>query len=490
MYIKKLFTLLFTLSAFSINTQAQNKDVYYQIFVRSFADSNGDGIGDINGITQKLDYLSQLGITGIWLTPVNPSPTYHKYDVTNYLDIDPEYGTIQDFKNMVEEAHKRNIKVLMDFVVNHSSSEHPWFRASCAGHPKYKDYYVWSDTATTQGWYYNPLNPSKKYYAFFWERMPDLNMDNKDVRNEIVNAAKFWLTETKIDGFRLDAAQHIYEPNEVVENNEWWTYFRNELTKVKPDLFLLGEIWNKDSIVATYLKTSLNATFNFEISWLINGSVQNKDADNFVNKINNIRKLYSSYNPNYTDATFISNHDQDRYMSTFKNNPAKAIQAFAMLMTLPGMPFLYYGEEIGMRGIFPDHYRREVFPWGIKNKFNTTWQTSIHSTHPEVRTLEEQMQDKNSLYHQYKQLIQLRKASLILQNGDFIETKIVAKQKSVIAFERNLNGKKIVAIFYTGDNDLSVNFNGKIKPVYTRECAITGKKINCKPGTVLIAEVL
>lgn len=455
MYKSLLFTCLFLYNtAFA---QQKPNDIYYEIFVRSFHDSNGDGIGDINGITKKLDYLKDLGISGLWLTPIHPSPTYHKYDVLNYKEIDSEYGTLNDYKNLVNEAHKRNIKILLDFVVNHTSSEHPWFKAACDNNPIFKDFYVWSDTAKTNGWYGNPKCPQNKYYAFFWERMPDLNFDNKAVRDEIINAGIFWVKEIGIDGFRLDAAQHVYDPNDVIFNNKWWSEFRSAIKKQNPNAFIIGEVWNKDSIVATYLKSSLDASFNFDLSVAINNVIKDTNASGFIEKLVKTHQLYKSYNPNFVDAIFISNHDQDRYRSSFDNNIYKTKQAFALLMTLPGIPFLYYGEELGMLGKFPDEYRREPMLWNESGLGNTTWEKPRYSSLKTVEPLSIQASDSSSIYSYYKNLIAIRNSNSILSHGTIVKTNLVPESRYIIAFELHLNKKKALIIHNIGNLPTKVN---------------------------------
>lgn len=198
--------------------------VFYQVFIRSFADSNGDGIGDLNGLISKLDYLKRLGITGIWLSPVHPSPSYHKYDVIDYYNIDKEYGTLEDFKLLVAEAHQRNILVLLDLVINHTSEFHPWFLEALKGKDSpYRSYYVWSDAKILKdksNWHFPKNDPGKPierelYYGFFWSGMPDLNFDSKELRIKLLEIVKYWLIDMGVDGFRLNAAQHIYGERKV-----------------------------------------------------------------------------------------------------------------------------------------------------------------------------------------------------------------------------------------------------------------------------------
>ncbi len=463
--LKYLFLLVLQFPLWFATAQPvseQKGEVFYEIFIRSFYDSNQDGIGDIKGITQKLDYLKTLGITGIWITPIHPSPTYHKYDVIDYMDIDPEYGTMEDYKQLIAEAHKREIKILLDLVVNHTSSIHPWFIEACHNNPTYRNYYVWDTITQKNGWHSNPLNPSDRYYGFFWEGMPDLNFDNKKVREEIKKVGRFWLKDIGVDGFRLDAAQHIYEATDLDKNNAWWTEFRKDMQQVKPDMILLGEVWNKNAMVATYLKSSMDACFNFDLSGAIVQSILKQNADSVLDKLIGIDRLYRSYNPKYMDATFISNHDQDRYRSTFEGDTAKTKLAFAILMTLPGTPFIYYGEEIGMIGKFPDHYRREPFIWS--NKGNTNWEKAVHSKAGKIEPLEKQINDKNSFYTYYAQMIAYRKSNPIFTFGELNKSAIASKlPKELLVYELKLEKKKIIVIHNTTGSVVKLPKSPKFK---------------------------
>jgi len=188
---------------YSQHPKKLDERVFYEIFVRAFADSDGDGIGDFNGITENLDYLEYLGINGIWLMPINRSTNYHGYDVTNYYELNPEYGTEDDLKKLLAEAKKRDIKIIMDLVINHSAMRHPYFQSARRGENEaYRDWYSWSDTHKGTGWEPNAAD-DKYYYAIFWSEMPDLNYDNHLVVSEMKNVADYWL-DFGLDGFRFD----------------------------------------------------------------------------------------------------------------------------------------------------------------------------------------------------------------------------------------------------------------------------------------------
>lgn len=231
-------------------------NAFHEMFVRAFHDSDGDGIGDLNGITEKLDYIRDMGFSGIWLTPIHPSPSYHGYGVTDYYAVHPDFGTMDDFERLVREAHARDIRIILDLVVNHTSSKHPWFLEASRdpGSPK-RDWYVWADEGANTaaagaigGRAWHPA-PAGHYLGIFWDGMPDLNPDNPEVLEEMLNIARFWL-DKGVDGFRLDAAKHLYEnfpheagnPAVADKNTAWWRAFRAGLDAVKPDVYLVGEV--------------------------------------------------------------------------------------------------------------------------------------------------------------------------------------------------------------------------------------------------------
>ena len=297
-------------------SKIEKSGVYYEIFVISYADSNNDKIGDIKGITDKLDELKELGIQGIWLTPIFKSPSYHKYDVTDYYTIDPEYGTKEDLKNLVSKAHSKGIKIILDLPVNHTSKEHPWFKDAVQNKDsKYKSYYrvaqnndkslnLNSYAMDHKSW--NKLNNEEQYYAIFWEGMPDLNYSNKQVREEVKKIAKYWISEAKIDGYRIDGAYHIYGEGEYPEkvdlekeNINWWKEFRNSLEKEYPNIYIVGEVWNDTNKIAPYY-TAFDSNFDFGISE--NGiaeAINSQDATIFSDKLSKIYETYGKWRKKY-----------------------------------------------------------------------------------------------------------------------------------------------------------------------------------------------
>ncbi len=461
--------------------------VFYEIFVRSFYDSNGDGIGDLKGITMKLDYLQQLGIGGLWLTPFNPSPSYHKYDVTDYYNVDPQYGTLDDFKQLVSEAHKRNILVLMDLVVNHTSSQHPWFKAAVQHDQKYRDYYLWQQNppATKDGGWYFPRDENRntvgdeKYFAFFSPGMPDLNFDNPSVRKEIISVGKWWLKETALDGFRLDAAQHIFEADNPSKNVAWWKEFTDSLKTQKPDAITIGECWNTYPRVAQYT-ASLTGSFNFQLSWALLKSLQQEKNDSTAERIVKIRKEYSKYSDHFVDPIFLSNHDGNRILSDLQDNSAKAKLAACIYLTLPGTPFIYYGEEIGMRGKKPDSLIREPILWDAdgKDPHQTHWEIGRNSTEQTVEPLSRQVTDPSSFYHLYKTLITLRHEQVVLTSRSIIPVDL--KNEKLLSYIRNTSerGNELLVIHNLSNEEISL--------ALPQELDKFTHKIFSSPGKILL----
>jgi alpha-amylase len=402
--------------------------VCYEIFVRSFCDSNGDGIGDLNGIISKLDYLADLGIEAIWLTPIHPSPSYHKYDVTDYYDIEPEYGTMDDFKKLLAEAHARGIEIYLDLIINHTSTLHPWFsEARKSNSNAFREYYWWmtppqiealgiskretsDDSQVVYPWHENPEDP-EKYYGLFFKGMPDLNYHSEALRAELEKIVRFWLVNIGVDGFRLDAARHVYPDWEKHLSVEFWQYFSKLVQEIKPQAFTVGEVWAETEEVAPYFRY-LDATFHFDLSFALQRMLIGERDEDIVEKLQASYAVFEKYNPLFVDAIMLTNHDQDRIASVTGNHKAKIKMAASMLLTLPGQPYIYYGEEIGMLGTKPDPYIREPFIWSedVENSETASWIDAQFSKKETVTPLSVQTQDPDSVFNHYRTLINLRKS--------------------------------------------------------------------------------
>ena len=414
-----------------------NDRVFYEIFVRSFKDSDGDGVGDFAGLTASLDYLNDgdpattedLGVTGIWLMPVFPSPSYHGYDVTDYRTVNPDYGTMEEFAAFLDAAHERGIAVLVDLVINHSSREHPWFVASAAGDPEYGDWYLWSDTdpGTTSPWSGDPLwhpRDDRYYYGLFWEGMPDLNLENLAVKTEVHDIARFWLEDVGVDGFRLDGARHLIEEGDVVSDTPttvaWLEDFNEYVHSIAPDALVLGEVWSPTETVAGYVPEALDLAFEFDLAAAGGTAVREQ---NFATLESAVATAEASYPP-LQYATFLTNHDMNRLMSEVGGDVAIAKLAATWLLTSPGVPFVYYGEEVGLEGVKPDETIRTPMPWtdaepGVGFTTGVPWQPADPSF--VAANVADEIGDPDSLLAHYRALIQDRAASVALRRGGFLE---------------------------------------------------------------------
>lgn len=403
-----------------------NETVFYEIFVRSFRDSDGDGIGDFNGITEKLDYLQDLGIRALWLMPINPSPSYHGYDVTDYYAVNPDYGTMQDFERLLDEAHKRDIKIIIDLVLNHTSARHPWFESAMTPGSEYHDWYKWSETdpGTLGPWNAKAWHRATNglyYYAIFWDQMPDLNYDNPAVQEEAKKFTSFWLKDVGLDGFRLDAVRYLAEDEQLADSvsnhaflGEWGEYYRS----IDAEAFSVGEAWTDNANVKEYIRTDseLDAAFNFDLSTAILKSLNegNNTSIRFL-----LQTTVRDF-PQQDNANFLTNHDMPRVMNQLGEDVDKAKAAAGILLTAPGIPFIYYGEEIGMLGTKPDELIRTPMQWTAEEAAGFTegvpWQ-AINSDYTD-RNVQVQTGDQTSLLETYRTLIQLRNAHPALQTGD------------------------------------------------------------------------
>ena len=398
---------------------------YYEVFVYSFADSNGDGIGDFPGLTAKLDYINDgvfssedaLGFDGIWLMPIMPSPTYHKYDVKDYLDIDPQYGTLEDFDAFMAEAQDRNIKVIIDLVLNHSSNEHPWFleaiEALAKGetdHP-YIDYYNFSQEKHNENWYETGA-PGWYYEGVFWSGMPDFNLASERLRDEFKAIMEFWLLERQVDGFRLDAVKEFYS-GENEKNIEFLQWVNDTAKSIKEEAYLIGEAWTSFGEYKTFYRSGIDSFFDFAFadqSGLAVRSINMEQGEEYAKNLANAQRLILEENPDAINASFLSNHDTGRLAGFLGRDINKLKLAAVANLVTSGSSFVYYGEEIGMRGSGRDENKRAPMPWALDSEALTRGPEAMEEDkhgYP-LGTVEEQLSDPNSLLHYYRTLIRIR----------------------------------------------------------------------------------
>jgi alpha-amylase len=405
-----------------------NDEVFYEVFVRSFADSDGDGNGDLRGIVDKLPYLDDLGVTALWLMPITQSPSYHGYDTTDYFTVEQDYGTNDDFKDLVAAAHERDIEVIVDLMLNHTSVEHPWFLDSASGADAAKrDWYVWSDddpgTLTEWGapaWH---GRNGDFYFGLFWEGMPDLNYRTEAVTDEMYEVARFWLQDMGADGFRLDAVRHLIEDGDQLdgtpETHEWLQAWDDHLDTLDPEALTVGEIWDDTSRVAPYVTDDeVDLAFDFTLAEEIIRAVNSRDPEPYAGQLGTVLAAY----PPGQFAGFLANHDQNRVMSQFGGelaDPDKAPLAASLLLTLPGVPFLYYGEEIGMVGMKPDEMIRTPMQWDATKSAGFTSGTPWEPVNDDYETVNvaAQLADPTSLLNHYRTLLGIRAEHPALGRG-------------------------------------------------------------------------
>ncbi len=468
---------LFALPSLSSTVRAQDSAVHqwkqgavcYEIFVRSFYDSDGDGIGDLNGLIQKLDYVNDgnpdsqrdLGARCIWLMPIAESPSYHGYDVTNYYRVDADYGTNDDFKRLIAQAHRRGIRVLVDMVINHASSGHPMFQeAQRDTASRFRDWFRWSakHPGVKNEWGGDNWHRSVRgdyYYGFFWSGMPDLNFENPEVLEEAKKIARFWLVEMGADGFRLDAIRHLLEDEAKTTHvarthtvlREYAAYIRS----IAPGAFTIGEVWDSTGAMLPYYPDQLDAYFAFEVADSILASVRTSSAKKLFPPL---LRLQSAV-PAERWSPFLRNHDQTRTLTELGGDVGRARLAATLLLTLPGLPFVYYGEEIGMTGNKPDERLRTPMHWRRARAAGFTTGAAWQPLQPDSLTanVEAQDADSTSLLNLYRQLIHLRAENPALATGELIP--LTASTDAVAAYLRRKGNRAVLVIANLGSTPLT-----------------------------------
>ena len=411
-----------------------NYRTWYEIFVYSFCDSNGDGIGDLPGVISKLDYLQELGINGIWFMPIHPSQSYHKYDVADYYEIDPAYGTMEDMEALLAECEARGIKVITDLVLNHTANNHAWFLTAAE--------YLRSLPADAEpdleecpyvGYYYFTRNPDVNYYEIegsewyyegkFSPHMPDLDLANEQVRQEIKAIMEFWLGKG-VHGFRLDAVKEFYSGN-APANIEVLAWLQETAASIKEDVYLVGEAWEGFGGLTPYYSSGMTSFFDFpfgttdgKIAKVLRGAGTTA-VNSYAQALEQADTAYYEQNPNYIDAPFLSNHDVGRIAGFVNRDELKIKMAGAMNLFMSGSAFIYYGEEIGMVGSGNDPSKRAPMYWNAAREAGTTNpppECELPEEYP-FPSLAEQLENDASIYNFYRQAIAIRKAIPAISHG-------------------------------------------------------------------------
>jgi alpha-amylase len=452
-----------------------NNRVFYEIYVRGFQDSDSDGIGDFRGVTRRLDDLAALGVGGLWLMPMFESDTEHGYATTDYRSVERDYGSLQDFQQLLAEAHKRDIKVLVDFVPNHTSSNHPWF-AEALSNPQAKtaSWYRFTNKKPTDvgpygpAWHAAPNN--RWYFGVFGRGQPDLNVTNPAVTAELTSSAIWWLDQG-VDGFRLDAAKHLIEVGAQYESTpqtlKWLATFQQKLAAHKPDVMTVAEVWSPTSSASQYVPGAADLAFDFDLAKALTKTVRDQNEVDLLVELDIASRSF----PKGQYASFLSNHDQPRIATSVGAEPgspnadAKLKQAASLLITAPGIPFIYYGEELGTTGAKPDEQLRLPYPWDSSPTAGFTKGVPFRQLPASAtqRNYAGQRAEPTSIWSHYQALVQLKR-SLPALSGNF--QKLSTPINGAAAWIRRDGSQTLVVIHNVTDRLLRIplsSTNGIVK---------------------------
>ena len=503
-----------------LNTEQQaspwwESAIFYQIWPRSFYDSDADGHGDFNGMTQKLPYLQELGVNALWLTPMFEAPSYHGYDFTEFYQVENDYGSMAEFEAFIKAADDKGMKVILDLVINHISSNHEWFQRSAKQQAPYADYFIWRDDMPKAGsgwghawsnndqpdavWHWNETR-QQYYYGAFGASQPDLNLRHPDVVAEMEKMAKFWL-DKGVAGFRLDAVRFAMEGGadaqaDTDETIAYWQHFSQYVKSVNPEAYLVGEAWADIPVAAKYYGAGkgLDQGFDFEVGYKILGLLKpdasgeaqfgTMQSNQQINAVDanvlkqNLQQRIDSTAPLDFFAPFLTNHDQERVAYQLAEHDDKAKLAAAMLFSSPGTPYIYYGEEIGLTqgGTGHDVYKRAPMQWDNSNQAGftqaqTSWveQAELFGDNytqwwPEYlaqqinaadRNVKVQQAQSDSLWRLYQHLIALKKQRPELGIKGSYE--LTQHNNGLVEITRELNGSKSMFILNLTANPQSIS---------------------------------
>lgn len=464
------------------NIPDDNVRNWYEIFVYSFCDSDGDRIGDFKGATQKLDYVRDLGFTGIWLMPIMPSPSYHKYDITDYYAIDPAYGTMDDFKEFLARAHELGIKVILDLVINHTSNRHPWFTESSENPDSDKrDWYNWTSSG---GSGYTAFRGSY-YESRFVSSMPDLNLDNEEVRTEIVNIMKFWL-DLGVDGFRLDAVTSYYT-NQLGKNVEFLSWLNTEAKKLKPDCYMVGECWADEATIRNYYTSGIDSFFLFPAATstgFLAKTLSESASDRGATYGQMTVALEERFGADALMAPFLGNHDVDRITNAIGTYDLKRLKAaHGLLAMMRGGIYEYYGDEVGILGTDNDPNRRIGMNW---NGLETATKCPPGTTQANYAfgTVEEELADENSLVNYVKAAMKLRNAVPEIARGT--TTLVPCADGDVCILQRTYNGSTVTIVLNLSAEDKTVSVEAETLLGYLDANVASGNGALFENGTLTL----
>ena len=435
--------------------------MFYELYLRSFFDGNGDGIGDFKGAERKLDYIAGLGVEGIWLLPIMQSPAYHGYSVTDFFSINPIYGDLKDLRNFLYSAHRRNLKIILDLPLNHTSPSHEWFLKALDGERPYKDWYLFlkdeSWLEARRHWDKHQVWTNyfgQWVYTLFGPGSPDLNYESPSLWQQIKEVLTFWLS-VGFDGFRFDAAKHIFDFSlekgiceyQHSRNIAFWKEMTSHCRSISPDCTFVSEVWDDARIVDMY-SSIFGIGFNFPLAEDLKHSISSRNSDSLVTALKTDLQRFFRSRRSYESGIFLTNHDMTRLVSVMNGNKDLALFAMSLLAVLPGIPFIYYGEELGMEGVYDEFFNEEQlepFLW-YENGYGlgqTEWKALGKNRPHSGVSYENQSVDNNSYYERFKAILDFRKENSWLR---FTTIKSIGKKRELIKIK--VNGSDRQAVFY------------------------------------------
>lgn len=449
-----------------------NYRTWYEIFVYSFCDSDGDGIGDLQGVISKLDYIADMGFNGIWLMPIMPSNSYHKYDVKDYMAIDPAYGTMDDFDQLAAECGKRGIKLIIDLVLNHTSPDHPWFAQAreyleslgpdeepSAQACQYYGYYNFVKGDPSANAWYRVGSTDYYYEGQFSPEMPDVNFASPELRKDFEAVMDFWL-EKGVGGFRLDAVKEFYS-GATGKNVEVLGWVNDYVKSAKPDAYIVGECWDSMPTYSQYYASGVDSFFDFEFAGptgIITKTISYSGAENsaqaYAKALVRVQKSIREYREDAIDAPFFVNHDMARAAGYMSYDARKVKMAAALNILMSGSAFVYYGEEIGMTGSGRDENKRAPMFWSADPgaKGMTKGPRDMEPQENQFPCADEQMKDKSSIYSFYKDAILLRNQNPEIARGTVARLEEI-EDLDIAAISKTYDGKTIYMLYNISETD-------------------------------------
>ena len=443
---------------------------FYQIWIGSFADSNDDEVGDFQGIISQLDYLNDgdpdsgydLGVDGIWLSPMMPSYSYHKYNVENYFDIDKDFGTLDDFDQFMSECNDRGIKVIIDLVLNHSASNHPYFLKACeelkdGKEDGYAKYYNFSKEKSEV--YSRPVTGTDYYYeGEFTAEMPDWNLSYEGTRDYFEEIVKFWI-DRGVAGFRLDAVKYFTDDN--TDGNEFLTWLYDMAKGYKEDVYMVGEDWEEAGIIYDKYETGIDSMFNFKFAGTDGAYISTARSGlmkDFVNQLKKFNDNIKKRNEDAINANFLTNHDMVRVYNMLEEDEMK--MAASLYMLSPGNSYTYYGEEIGIEApnTTNDASYRTPMIWDNDNLPGIYVSGVAEVEKTELGGVKQQLVDDNSLLSTYRRLIKIKNENPEIARGDILET-VEFDNTRIAGYIVEYDGSKLMIVHNGNDEETTVDLD-------------------------------